>query len=73
MRIAEISKHLALVSTLAGALATALMWDPLNIILLNLGSILYLYWSYSVRDWNLIAVNAGLLTIYVVGAIIRIL
>ena len=73
MRIAEICKHLALVSTLAGAAATALMWDPLNIVLLNLGSILYLYWSYSVRDWNLIAVNAGLLTIYVVGAIIRIL
>ena len=73
MRIAEISKHLALVATLSGALATALMWDPLNIVLLNLGSILYLYWSYSVRDWNLIAVNAGLLTIYVVGAIIRIL
>ena len=73
MRFAEIAKHLALVSTLSGAAATALMWDPLNIVLLNLGSILYLYWSYSVRDWNLIAVNAGLLTIYVVGAIIRIL
>ena len=73
MNTANIAKQLALISTLAGAAATALAWDPLNIALLNLGSILYLYWSLTVRDWNLVAVNAGLLTIYVIGAIIRIL
>jgi hypothetical protein len=73
MKITDICKHLALICTLSGAAATAAMWDPLNIILLNLGSILYLIWSYSVRDWNLVAVNAGLLTIYVFGAIIRLL
>jgi hypothetical protein len=71
MKLEIIAKHLALISTLLGAAATALAWDPLNIILLNLGSILYLYWSLTVRDWNLVAVNAGLLTIYVIGAIIR--
>lgn len=71
MMIANIAKQLALVATLCGAAATALAWDPLNIVLLNLGSVLYLYWSITVRDWNLVAVNAGLLTIYVVGAIIR--
>lgn len=71
MKLEIIAKHLALVATLAGALATSLALDPLNIVLLNLGSILYLYWSLSVRDWNLVAVNAGLLTIYVIGAIIR--
>ncbi len=71
MKIADICKHLALCSTLAGAVATAAMWDPLNIVLLNLGSLLYLYWSVTVRDWNLVAVNAGLLTIYAFGAIIR--
>lgn len=71
MKLENIAKHLALVATLAGALATSLALDPLNIVLLNLGSILYLYWSLSVRDWNLVAVNAGLLTIYVIGAIIR--
>ena len=71
MNLANIAKQLALISTLAGAAATALAWDPLNIVLLNIGSILYLYWSYSVRDWNLVSVNAGLLTIYVIGAIIR--
>lgn len=73
MNLADTAKQLALISTLAGALATALAWDPLNIVLLNLGSVLYLYWSLSVRDWNLVAVNGGLLTIYVFGAIIRVL
>lgn len=73
MNLADTAKQLALISTLAGAAATALAWDPLNIALLNLGSILYLYWSYTVRDWNLVAVNGGLLTIYVFGAIIRVL
>ena len=72
MKLNIVAKHLALISTLAGAAATALAWDPLNIALLNLGSILYLYWSLTVKDWNLVAVNAGLLTIYAVGAIIRI-
>jgi hypothetical protein len=71
MKLENIAKHLALVATLSGALATSLALDPLNIILLNLGAVLYLYWSLSVRDWNLVAVNAGLLTIYVIGAIIR--
>ena len=71
MNTATIAKHAALISTLAGAAATSLAWDPLNIILLNVGSVLYLYWSLTVRDWNLVAVNAGLLTIYLIGAIIR--
>lgn len=71
MNTANIAKHLALILTLSGAIATALAQDPLNIWLLNAGAILYLYWSYTARDWNLVAVNAGLLTIYAVGAIIR--
>lgn len=71
MKIEIVAKHLALVATLAGALATALAIDPLNIWLLNAGSILYLFWSLRVRDWNLVAVNAGLLTIYAFGAILR--
>ena len=71
MKLNIVAKQLALISTLAGALATALAWDPLNIVLLNIGSVLYLYWSWTVKDWNLVAVNGGLLTIYVIGAIIR--
>ena len=71
MKSEIIAKHAALAATLLGAGATALAWDPVNIALLNVGALLYLYWSWSVRDWNLVAVNGGLLLIYVVGAIIR--
>lgn len=71
MKLHILAKHTALILTLAGAMATALAVDPLNIWLLNAGAVLYLYWSATVRDWNLVAVNAGLLTIYVIGAIIR--
>lgn len=73
MKLEIVAKHLALAATLLGATLTALGLDPQNIIFLNLGSILYLYWSLSVKDWNLVAVNAGLLGIYVVGAGIRII
>ncbi len=73
MNTANTAKQLGLVTTLTGALATSLALDPLNIVLLNLGSIFYLYWSLRVRDWNLVAVNGGLLTIYVIGSIIRLL
>jgi len=71
MKLENIAKHTALLFTLVGALFTSLAWDPFNILFLNLGAVLYLYWSLKVRDWNLVAVNAGLLTIYVIGAIIR--
>jgi hypothetical protein len=73
MKIETVAKHLGLVSTLSGAMATALAYDPLNIWLLNAGAVLYLFWSLRVRDWNLVAVNAGLLAIYVVGAVIRLI
>lgn len=73
MKIENIAKHLGLISTLLGAAATALQIDPLNIWLLNAGAVLYLFWSLRVRDWNLVAVNLGLLTIYVVGAVIRLI
>lgn len=71
MKLNDIAKYLALVLTLAGALATSLALDPLNIILLNFGSLLYLYWSCTVKDWNLIAVNGGILIIYIAGALLR--
>jgi hypothetical protein len=71
MKSEIIAKHAALAATLLGAGATALAWDPVNIALLNVGALLYLYWSWSVRDWNLVAVNGGLLLIYLVGAIVR--
>ncbi len=63
----DIVKWVACAVTLAGALCTSLRLDPLNIYLLNAGALLYLFWSIRIREWNLSAVNAGLLTIYAVG------
>jgi hypothetical protein len=57
--------------TLAGALTTSLQMDPLNIYLLNIGSILYLTWAIRIREASLIVINAGLLLIYVVGLLHR--
>jgi apolipoprotein N-acyltransferase len=59
------------VITLAGALCTALSFDPLNIILLNLGSFLFLIWGFMIKDKAMIAVNSGLLFIYFIGIILR--
>ena len=69
--INTILKWLACASTIAGAMCTSLAWDPMNIILLNIGAILYLTWSLRIREWNLVAVNGGLVTIYAFGAILR--
>jgi hypothetical protein len=63
----EIIKWTALAATLSGAVCTSLRIDPMNVYLLNLGSLLYLTWSIRVKDTNLICVNAGLMMIYVVG------
>lgn len=60
-------KWIACVITLAGAMCTSLRIDPLNIYLLNAGAVLYLLWSYRIREWSLVTINAGLLMIYVVG------
>lgn len=57
--------------TLAGALATSLQIDPLNIYLLNVGSILYLIWSVRIKEASLVVINAGLLLIYIVGVLHR--
>ena len=57
--------------TLAGALATSLQIDPLNIYLLNVGSILYLIWSVRIKEASLVVINAGLLLIYIVCVLHR--
>jgi hypothetical protein len=65
-------KWVATAVTLVGALATALMYDPLNIYLLNLGAFLFLIWGYMIKDKAMITVNAGLLFIYIIGIMVRI-
>jgi hypothetical protein len=58
--------------TILGALLTSLgNWDPYNVAAFNLGAIFWLGASIRMRDSALITVNAVLLTIYVIGAILR--
>jgi hypothetical protein len=53
--------------TLAGALCTSLRIDPLNVYLLNLGSLLFVIWAIRIRERAMITVNVGLLGIYAIG------
>jgi hypothetical protein len=52
---------------IAGALCTSFRIDPLNILLLNAGALVYMIWALRIREMNLVIVNAVLLAIYAVG------
>ena len=67
----NVLKWVATIVTIAGAIATALMLDPLNIWLLNLGAFLFLIWGVLIKEKAMIAVNAGLLLVYVGGIFYR--
>ena len=69
--INNILKWSALVLTLTGAVCTSMKLDPTNVYLLNLGCVVYLAWSWRIREWSLVLVNAGLLAIYLPGAVLR--
>jgi len=64
-------KWVATAVTLAGAVMTSLALDPWNVYTLNLGALIYLVWSWRVREVSLIVVNAGLVLIYIVGMLFR--
>jgi hypothetical protein len=64
-------KWVATAITLSGALFTSLGIDPLNIILLNIGSFLFLIWGFMIKDKAMISVNSGLLFIYFFGLVLR--
>lgn len=66
-QIDEYLKWTATVITLCGAVLTSLAVDPLNVYLLNTGSLIFLFWAVRIRDGAMIAVNAGLLAIYGMG------
>jgi hypothetical protein len=72
MEIASQFKWAGTFVTLIGAVLTSLAIDPINIYFLNIGSILFLIWATLIKDKAMIAVNAGLLTIYIIGVTIRI-
>ena len=60
--------------TILGALLTSLGgFDPYNVYAFNLGAGFWLWSSVRMRDAALMAVNAALLSIYVIGAILRLL
>lgn len=66
-------KWLGTAFTILGALLTALQgFDPWNVWAFNLGALFWLWASVRMRDAALMAVNSALLTIYVIGAILRI-
>lgn len=66
-------KWIATIITLAGAALTSAAIDPLNIWLLNIGSILFIWWSFRIKDLAMITVNVGLFLIYGSGIIWRFL
>ena len=51
----NVLKWVATIVTIAGAIATALMIDPLNIWLLNLGAFLFLIWGVLIKEKAMIA------------------
>jgi hypothetical protein len=72
MLFADKIKWIGTVFTLGGALTTSLGIDPLNIILFNIGSLLFLWWGYLIKEKAMQVVNAGLLLIYLTGMFLRV-
>jgi hypothetical protein len=65
-------KWLGTAFTILGALLTSLGGlDPWNVLAFNLGAGFWLWASVRMQDAALMAVNASLLSIYVVGSILR--
>lgn len=57
------------VLTLLGAISTVMAWTPWNVYAFNVGSVMFLGWAWIIRDRAMIAVNAGLLGIYLIGSL----
>ena len=53
--------------TLVGAVLASLGIYPYSAVFLNLGAFTFLIWAILIREPAMIAVNAGLLTIYTLG------
>ena len=59
----------ATIVTVLGALFTSMNIYPANVIAFNVGSVIWLIYAVRVKMSSLVAVNAGLLLIYVAGLI----
>ena len=66
-------KWLGTALTIAGAVATALAIDPLNVYLFNAGAVTWLLAAIRMKEKSLIVVNAGLLAVYLFGIFYRII
>jgi hypothetical protein len=64
-------KWVGTAATIVGALATAGGFDPVNIIAFNVGAVFWLLASIRMKDSAMMAVNAGLLGIFALGALVR--
>ena len=64
-------KWVGTAATIIGALATAGGFDPINIIAFNIGAVFWLLASIRMKAAALMSVNAGLLGIFALGAIVR--
>jgi hypothetical protein len=62
-------KWISTVICLTGALLTSFQITPYNIIVLNIGAVLFIVWSIGVKDKAMITINAGFLIIYSAGVI----
>ena len=71
--IAFYVKWTATAVTLIGALLASVNIYPLSAIVLNSGAFLFLIWAVLIRDRAMITVNAGLLAIYTVGLLYKLL
>jgi hypothetical protein len=65
MGLTNVLKWLGTAFTLAGALATSLALDPLNVYLFNAGAVTWLVAAIRMKESSLVVVNAGLLLIYI--------
>jgi hypothetical protein len=71
-KLTEKLKWMATVVSLFGAILTSVGLTPLNIIVLNIGSLLFTIWALRIKDKAMITVNAGMLTIYGFGTMLNI-
>lgn len=64
-------KWTATILTILGALAISYKIDPLNIYLLNAGSVFWIIWSLRIREYSILIVNVVMMLIYGHGLIMR--
>jgi hypothetical protein len=73
MKINSLLKWTATVLTILGALAISYKLDPLNIYLLNAGSVFWIIWSLRIREYSILAVNVVMMMIYAHGLVLRLI